>query len=57
MLGRTFSDYEADSHITPIAKGGTAPIDAWTSWSRRRWGKGVVKAPEFEIQANDLTPK
>ncbi|WP_038172465.1 Calx-beta domain-containing protein [Verrucomicrobium sp. BvORR106] len=25
VIGRTFSDYEADVHITPIGKGGTAP--------------------------------
>lgn len=25
VIGRTFSDYEADVHITPVAKGGTVP--------------------------------
>ena len=27
MIGRTFSEYDNDVHITPIAKGGIAPMD------------------------------
>lgn len=58
MLGRTFSDYEADSHVTPIAKGGTAPMEyVEVVVNVGTVGKGLAKAPEFEIQANDLTPE
>ena len=27
LLGRSYFDYDADLHITPIAKGGTSPMD------------------------------
>jgi hypothetical protein len=27
MLGKTFSDYESDTHITPVIKGGTDPME------------------------------
>jgi len=58
MLGRTFSDYEADSHITPISKGGTAPMEyIEVVVNVGTVGKGQAIAPIFEIQSNDLTPE
>ena len=57
MLGRTFSDYESDTHITPVMKGGTEPmeyIDVVVNVGTV--GLGLARAPKFELNASNLNP-
>ena len=56
-IGRTFSDYEADSHLTPISKGGLSPmeyIDVVVNVGTVASGEAAV--PRFSIQASNLSP-
>ena len=58
LLGRTFSDYEADSHITPISKGGVSPMDFIdVVVNLGTVASGAAKVPQFSIQASNLSPK
>tara|TARA_Y100001978_G_scaffold203333_1_gene228396 strand:- start:26797 stop:38664 length:11868 start_codon:yes stop_codon:yes gene_type:complete len=57
LLGRTFSDYESDAHVTPVRRGGMAPmfyIEAVVNVGTV--GKGLAQAPEFRILVSDPTP-
>ncbi|MDC0157457.1 LamG domain-containing protein, partial [Verrucomicrobia bacterium] len=57
LLGRTFSDYEADSHITPVRRGGIAPmtyIEAVVNVGTV--GNGSAIAPNFELQVSNSNP-
>ena len=58
LLGTTYSDYDADIHITPIRNGGNDPmkyiecvINIGTI------GGGEARAPKFDISLSDSNPK
>ena len=56
-LGRTFSDYESDAHVTPVRKGGTPPMEYIEAVVNvGTVGKGLAGAPEFTVQVSDSTP-
>lgn len=57
LLGRTFSDYESDAHVTPVRKGGTPPMEYIEAVVNvGTVGKGLASAPEFTVQVTDSTP-
>ena len=57
MLGKTFSDYQADSHITPIRKGGTEPMEYIEAVVNiGTVASGAAKAPEFTLTVSNNSP-
>ena len=57
LLGRSFSDYEADSHITPIRKGGIPPMEYIEVVVNVGTVKsGVAKAPKFDLVVSNTKP-
>ncbi|MBT5717200.1 MAG: hypothetical protein HOI70_09815, partial [Opitutae bacterium] len=57
LLGRSFSDYEADSHITPIRKGGIPPMEYIEVVVNIGTVKsGVAKAPKFDLVVSNNKP-
>ncbi|MBT7649434.1 MAG: hypothetical protein HN553_00470, partial [Opitutae bacterium] len=57
MLGSTFSDYESDSHITPIRKGGIPPMDYIEAVVNiGTVGSGIAKAPKFKLEVSNSSP-
>ena len=57
LPGHTFSDYEADTHITPIAKGGVDPMEYLeVVLNIGTVESGDSQAPNFVVQANTRTP-
>ena len=58
LLGRSFSDYEADSHITPIRKGGIPPMEYIEVVVNIGTVKsGDAKAPNFDLNISTTTPE
>ncbi|MFL2927326.1 MAG: immunoglobulin-like domain-containing protein [Opitutales bacterium] len=58
LPGHTFSDYEADTHITPIRRGGVYPmqyLEVVLNMGTVRGGES--KAPNFVVQTNTRTPR
>jgi hypothetical protein len=53
VLGRTFSDYIADVHITPIGKGGTTPESMDVVINRGTWATDHV--PTLSISASSTS--
>ncbi|WP_206170886.1 Calx-beta domain-containing protein [Phragmitibacter flavus] len=53
-MGRTFSDYEADVHVTPIGKAGTVPQSMDVVVNRGTMAAGN-QPPTLSISANALT--
>ena len=57
LLGRSFSDYEADSHVTPIRKGGIAPMEYIEVVVNVGTVKsGEAKAPKFDFLVSNTNP-
>ena len=57
LPGHTFSDYEADTHITPIGRGGVYPMEYLeVVLNMGTVGEGESKAPAFVVQTNTRTP-
>ncbi|MBT7649748.1 MAG: hypothetical protein HN553_02070, partial [Opitutae bacterium] len=57
MLGKTFSDYQADSHITPIRKGGIPPMEFIEAVVNiGTVASGEAKAPEFTLSVSNNNP-
>ena len=58
LLGRSFSDYEADSHITPIRKGGISPMEYIEVVVNIGTVKsGEAKAPKFDLNVSNTNPE
>ena len=56
LVGTTYSDYDADIHITPIGKGGNDPmpwIDVVVNMGSVSTGE--AKAPQFELEVSNQT--
>ena len=57
LLGRSYSDYDADIHITPIAKGGTSPMDYLdVVINIGTIDSGEAKAPSFTLDISNQFP-
>ena len=57
LVGTTYSDYDADIHITPIGKGGNDPmpwIDVVVNMGSVSTGE--AKAPQFELEVSNQAP-
>jgi hypothetical protein len=58
LLGRSYSDYDADVHITPIAKGGTTPMDYLdVVVNIGTVDSGEAKAPNFTLNISNQFPE
>jgi len=53
-IGRTFSDYESDVHLTPLAKGGTTPESIDVVVNRGTMAAGNLP-PTLAVSANSVT--
>ena len=57
LLGNTFSDYDSDVHFTPIAKGGTKPMEyLQVVVNMGTVQSGLSSAPQFTVNVSNNKP-